>query len=363
MEDLCQTGLLYEIFKKGDSIMSERRFLAPIMVVACITAVLLSGCTGPGAQPLPTPTPTPAPTQAPGPAGPNTFNQTNNGGNYNIPLDAEIQLRLPENPTTGFSWNLSVTTGLSIINETYIPDDVSGKLVGSGGIHAWFLKAIGPGEQAISGTYRRPWEPAAPGVTFFSLSLTVEDSSCGGNVCTLPVTTPAVPPRFHVYTEADSGKTVQEPLGETFKIRLQENPTTGYSWNLSVSDGLRISRDEYISSPTGSQMAGTGGIHSFTLEAISRGEQMITAEYRRPWVASGTVTYQNLEGGFYGILGDDGKKYEPLNLDAKYQKDGLRIAFDAVAAKDTATTRMWGTPVNLAQVEVIPGFTLTVTVE
>ena len=343
--------------------MRERRYLVSFIAVACIAAVFLAGCTGPTAVLPPTPTPTPSPREAPAPAQPNTFSQANNGGTYPVLLDAEIQLRLPENPTTGFTWNLSVTTGLSIINDTYIPDDVSGKLVGSGGTHVWFLKAVQPGEQVNSGDYRRPWEPASTGATFFTLSLIVEDTSCSGNVCTIPITTPAVPPRYHVYTEADSGKTVREPLGETFNIRLQENPTTGYSWNMTVSDGLAISKDEYIPSTSNGQMVGTGGIRSFTLVTSARGEQTVTVEYRRPWVAAGTVTYQNLEGGFYGILGDDGKKYDPLNLDSKYRKDGLRVAFDAVAAKDVATTRMWGTPVNLDQVEVIPGFALTVRVE
>ena len=343
--------------------MSERGYLAPFIAVACIAAVFLAGCTGPVTGPVPTPTPTPLQTEAPMPAQPNSFSLANNGGTYPVPFNAEIQLRLPENPTTGFLWNLSVTTGLSVINDTYIPDEVSGKLVGSGGTHIWFLKAMQPGKQDISGVYRRPWEPAATGVTFFSLSLIIEDSSCGGNVCTLPITTSTVPPRFPVYTDADSGKTVQELFGMTFSIRLQENPTTGYAWNMTVSNGLRISRDEYIPSSTSGEVVGGGGIHSFTLVAMSKGEQTVAAEYRRPWVAAGTVTYQNLEGGFYGILGDDGKKYDPLNLDSKYRKDGLRVAFDAVAAKDVATTRMWGTPVNLDQVEVIPGFALTVMVE
>jgi len=343
--------------------MSMKTFLAPIIAVACIAAVFLAGCTGPAVQPLPTPAPTPAPTEAPVPAGSNSFDQTNNGETYSIPIDAEIQLRLPENPTTGFSWNLSVTPGLSILNDTYIPDDTSGKLVGSGGVHVWFLKAIGPGDQGISGVYLRPWEPATVNATRFSLSLIVEGGSCGANVCTVPTVPATVPPKFPVYTEADNGKTVQEPLNETFNIRLQENPTTGYSWNLSVPGGLRISRDEYIPSSTGGQTVGGGGIRSFTLVAITSGIWTLTAEYRRPWVASGTVTYQNLEGGFYGIIGDDGKKYEPLNLDAKYREDGLRVAFNATVANDAVSTRMWGTPVNLAEVEEIPGFSLTVMVE
>jgi inhibitor of cysteine peptidase len=222
---------------------------------------------------------------------------------------------------------------------------------------------VEPGTQAITGFYERSWEAPAGNAPDFTLTLVVSGEACGANVCTLPTSPPAVPPRYPLYTSADSGKTVQEPLSETFNIRLQENPTTGYAWNMTVSDGLAISRDEYIPSSSNSQMVGSGGIRSFTLATSARGEQKVTAEYRRPWVAAGTVTYQNLEGGFYGILGDDGKKYDPLNLDSKYRKDGLRVAFDAVAAKDVATTRMWGTPVNLDQVEVIPGFALTVMVE
>ncbi len=338
--------------------MSMRTFLAPIIAIACIAAVFLAGCTGPVAQPLPTFTPTPVLTQAPVPAEPNSFGQTNKGENHSISLDTEIQLRLPENPTTGYTWMLSVPGGLSIINDTYIPDDISGKLVGSGGTHVWFLKAVQPGVQAISGVYGRPWESKSDTWTLFNLTLLVGENSCGTATC--PVQ--GVPPRFHVYTERDTGRTVQEALGETFNIRLQENPTTGYSWNLSTSDGLSTSRDEYIPSQTGGQMVGGGGIHSFYLRATKQGEQKVTGEYRRPWMRSGTVTHLDLEGGFFGIAGDDGKKYEPLNMDAKYWKDGLRVAFDANIVKDTATTRMWGTPVNLVYIEEIQSFSLTMMV-
>jgi hypothetical protein len=92
------------------------------------------------------------------------------------------------------------------------------------------------------------------------------------------------------------------------------------------------------------------------------GGQLALAEYRRPWIPSGTVTYQDLEGGFYGIIGDDGEKYDPLDLDSKYRKDGLRVAFEATEARGTATIHMWGTPVNLDYIEEIPGFSLNVTV-
>jgi inhibitor of cysteine peptidase len=344
--------------------MIARNHLAAFIAIAALAAILCAGCTGPAGRPLPTPGPTtPAPSPSLPPAGPNTFTEVNNGGTYPVSLHTVIQLRLKENPTTGFTWNLSLTPGLTVVNDTYIPDDVTGRLVGSGGTRVWYLEAMQPGDQAISAVYRRPWEPAGPGVTFFNLSLTVVEGACGANACTVPNPPSTVPPRYHVYTEADNGKAVQEPLGETFAVRLQENPTTGYSWNLSLPAGLTLSRDEFIPSQTAVQLVGAGGTRSFTLVAENRGDGNITTEYRRPWVPAGTVTRVDLEGGFFGILGDDGKKYEPLNLDARYQKDGLRIAYTATVAKNAVTARMWGTPVTLDSVEEIPGFSLRVSVK
>ena len=75
--------------------MSSKTFLVPIIAVVCITVVFLAGCTGPVAQPQPTPVSTPVPTQSPAPAESNLFDQTNNGGTYNIPLDSEISSGSP----------------------------------------------------------------------------------------------------------------------------------------------------------------------------------------------------------------------------------------------------------------------------
>jgi len=342
--------------------MSARTIPAALLAVVCIAALLVAGCTSPTATPVPTPTPTtPTMTPAPLPAGKVIFTEADSGGTFPLALGAVIQIRLAENPTTGYQWNLSITSGLVLLNETYLPDDPTGKLVGSGGTHVWFIQAAREGEQGVSAFYARPWEPAGPGVTFFTLTLPVA-GSCGENACTVTTPPVTVPPRYPVYTEADSGKTVQEPLGETFGIRLQTNPSTGYSWNLSLTKGLSLSREEYIAPATEVGRVGAGGVQSYTLVTTARGGQLVRAEYRQPWVAAGTVTYLNLEGGFYGILGDDGRKYDPLNMDADFQKDGLRVAFHATEAQGAMSSRMWGTPVTLDFIAEIPVFTLNVTV-
>lgn len=170
----------------------------------------------------------------------------------------------------------------------------------------------------------------------------------GGDGGTTPTPTAPVAPSQSFDQESD-GKQVTASLGSAFSLQLAENPTTGYSWNLSHSAGLRLLKDEFL--PPSTQLVGAGGTHLWVFEAVERGNQSVHGEYRRPWVPAGTVVYQDLEGGFYGIAGDDGSNYLPLNLDAQYRVDGLRVAFESEPAGDVATIYMWGTPVNLTYIE------------
>jgi len=68
---------------------------------------------------------------------------------------------------------------------------------------------------------------------------------------------------------------------------------------------------------------------------------------------TGTVKFVDLEGGFYGIVGDDGKQYDPINLGQTYQKDGLRIRFRAKIRQDIASIHMWGTIIELTKIETL----------
>lgn len=65
----------------------------------------------------------------------------------------------------------------------------------------------------------------------------------------------------------------------------------------------------------------------------------------------GRVIYVALEGGFYGIETETAGKLFPLNLDTAYRRDGLKIRFTYRIVKNTGTTVMWGTPVEIIQIE------------
>ncbi|MCX6690990.1 MAG: hypothetical protein NTW33_02785 [Methanoregula sp.] len=66
-------------------------------------------------------------------------------------------------------------------------------------------------------------------------------------------------------------------------------------------------------------------------------------------VQNGTIMWIEMEGGFYGIIGDNGIDYLPLNLNSKFMVTNTRIRFEGTVV-DTPTIYMWGLPVNLTRV-------------
>ena len=62
---------------------------------------------------------------------------------------------------------------------------------------------------------------------------------------------------------------------------------------------------------------------------------------------NGTIKFIDLEGGFYGIEGDDGTNYRPKKeLPGGYQKDGLRITAN-VSMVPGFSIFMWGRDVRV----------------
>ena len=71
------------------------------------------------------------------------------------------------------------------------------------------------------------------------------------------------------------------------------------------------------------------------------------------FTTSGTVTYIDLEGGFYGIIGDNQENYDPINLPDEFQQEGLRITFTAKYRDDLASIHMWGRIIEILQIQAI----------
>ncbi len=66
---------------------------------------------------------------------------------------------------------------------------------------------------------------------------------------------------------------------------------------------------------------------------------------------TGTVRFNPIEGGFYGIESDTGERYDPINLDKEFQVDGLRVRFEGRKREDMASFHMWGTLIEIIKIE------------
>lgn len=69
----------------------------------------------------------------------------------------------------------------------------------------------------------------------------------------------------------------------------------------------------------------------------------------------GRVQFLNLEGGFYGIIADSGKKILPMNMPKEFAQNGAIVRIKG-KVKNVMTIQQWGTPFTITEIELIkPG--------
>jgi inhibitor of cysteine peptidase len=86
--------------------------------------------------------------------------------------------------------------------------------------------------------------------------------------------------------DADNGKSIKVAVGTPVVIRLEGNPTTGYSWRAAkiAGDAVQDSGEpEYKQKENTRGLAGSGGTFTFTMKTIKQGKAEIQLEYVRPW--------------------------------------------------------------------------------
>ncbi|MGA3053434.1 MAG: protease inhibitor I42 family protein [Candidatus Korobacteraceae bacterium] len=87
-----------------------------------------------------------------------------------------------------------------------------------------------------------------------------------------------------VITDADNGKDVDLPAGDTLVLRLESNPSTGYSWAIKGDPSpLRLVKSSTKKNGQNSHVVGAPVTQEFRLTAVSAGMVSLTLEYRRPW--------------------------------------------------------------------------------
>lgn len=78
-----------------------------------------------------------------------------NGRTFDVSVGGIAVIKLPENPSTGYTWQYAVNENIAeVIEDVYIPP--KNQKIGEGGTRMLKLEVIGSGEFAMD--YVRPWE-------------------------------------------------------------------------------------------------------------------------------------------------------------------------------------------------------------
>jgi inhibitor of cysteine peptidase len=81
----------------------------------------------------------------------------------------------------------------------------------------------------------------------------------------------------------DRGKTFEVSQGDVISLRLEENPTTGYQWEIDALDEqvVDLQDSNYLMIP--GMGVGGGGMRTFTFKARSPGTAQVRLKLRREW--------------------------------------------------------------------------------
>jgi len=92
--------------------------------------------------------------------------------------------------------------------------------------------------------------------------------------------------KFVDVNEDNNGGTIRVLPGETIRVRLRSNPSTGYSWALGpLEEGMLETSGEsaFEADSHREGEAGYGGCEIWTFKAERSGETDISLSYERPW--------------------------------------------------------------------------------
>lgn len=89
-------------------------------------------------------------------------------------------------------------------------------------------------------------------------------------------------------TGADDGTLIEADVGDTILVRMSDNPTTGYRWELEpvTGESMVLVGSDY--EPT-SGAVGSGGLATWTLRAAAAGTTPIALKRWRPWQGDASV--------------------------------------------------------------------------
>ena len=226
------------------------------------------------------------------------FQMKGGKSDFEVVSNSTFKVELSGNPTTGYSWilenadvikNSKILTALNLDEEhncsqTYIQDKCEEGICGVGGTFVYEFKVGEINEndelpQIIFG-YKRPWEKDVTNYNKAEINLKKKKSEL--ILC--------------IKQEGGNAELKVENNKE-FKIALEGNPTTGYSWFLKNAEEIKnsgiiaelnlneLNSADYVQRSEGNKV-GMGGVFCFKFkvkEAEGKNLPKLNFEYKRPW--------------------------------------------------------------------------------
>jgi inhibitor of cysteine peptidase len=97
--------------------------------------------------------------------------QVENGRTFSVSVSEQFEVALPENPTTGHRWFLSMnekSSGCVLMDDVFEP---SSNEPGAGGAHRWKFQAAELGKCSLEFLNRRSWGEAQADAPKFSVTI------------------------------------------------------------------------------------------------------------------------------------------------------------------------------------------------
>ncbi len=235
----------------------QKGYLVVLFSILAISLLALAGCT-PGSAAATTTTSPTSPMVGSHPEKSTPYWVSKIGGTKQVSAGKEFSLVLNENPTTGYTWKASFDG--SYIEQTASDyAQASPSAIGSGGSRSFKFNALKKGLTPVTLLLQRSGDEIPREVEVYLIAI---DQPVGGTITT------------------EGSK--ETNVGEEFTLVLEENPTTGYTWEAVLDPAyLEQVSSDYSKSSTG--LIGGGGSRTFKFKAIKQGISAFALVLKRSW--------------------------------------------------------------------------------
>lgn len=191
--------------------------------------------------------------------------------------DTTVKFEFTANPSTGYIWDVTPDKA-GILNET-INNTATPDRPGASGVQTFAYKAEAPGTVSLNFKYERSFEDAS---TVEDLTYVIQVHQ-NNTVEILSVSTPT----GNLLPIAKNA--TLEKNDTVIKMMFTENPTTGYSWNITMkpSDVLNMTADHFDAPAT--DAAGTPGVHTWEFASLKAGTVSLVFDHNRSFENSSTT--------------------------------------------------------------------------